>query len=511
MSYIYNIYDYTNIPHSTITNEKRRLVLRNNDGCKIFTKIKGVTYYNDSCKIYAIIALDEIENVEKFKSIYNIIFNFADNDAYYNIIDSFNVKSYKTFRRIKHLEMNPTFVEYIQGKKLKFKDSHIDIINDELIYLKSVDIIRKSPRGGVLFDSNNKFLSSINEETFVICEKEHMIESDKIKKISWNKIEKEKINRIVFYKMNIKKIIKKLNFLIIRPDIIWIVMDDSHNNENSLTKDDMNDILKILFWDNNVFMNGVKTCKLNIINFNHQQGSKDNKKQKIELIRHYYPLTNIEKKIMKFIGDRLTKTEKDEFLDINYNSVIHNTSHFDEIVYDKQDICLVCNDLINENDSCLLSCNHRYCYLCYSGLIYNKQPCCFCRKKIDKKFVRPLGDIMCSKIENILKIIHETKHKKIVIYIGTLMIPYLTNLLLEQYNKNYIMNLRFTENDIENSTNGIILASPQDYNIIAKVSHIDTMIIATLNCKFILNTGAIGYDYLNGKNRIRVYILEYES
>lgn len=60
-------------------------------------------------------------------------------------------------------------------------------------------------------------------------------------------------------------------------------------------------------------------------------------------------------------------------------------------------------------------------------------------------------------------------------------------------------------------TQGVFICDYKKYTDVKHIKHIDTIIIMTLDCQFITNVEAFGYDYMNDKSKVKVIIFEFND
>lgn len=514
------IFDYNNIQNLSVKHEPSRLILRGENVCKIFDKIKGITYeLVETTKTVNIIMDVKILNNSTLKKHVDAINSLSlyldkqNNQKFWlrcssgNEITSID-KIFQHEKKIKYV----THALHLNSNVLLENDTYFNLEITETnksqinFYQKATNKLYfdKKSIGGIIFDNNFNFLQdfcNIDSKGSKGSKNKNIIIADSLPK-SIDFLQITSINtstdftnkRIILYYPTdhmIKNIINHIKNGLTKPRLLWIVFPKQKTSINTI---DYKEILNLLFWTNEIYAcnNG-----LNVISLNYNKQT-TNIETLIEIERILYVKNKLETSLIKSIEDA-------QLLDNFYFSNIGSTS---QNLYNVHE-CPICIKKINHFSH--FKCGHTFCTYCSFKLCKNNTTCPICRVHLNGfpiiENCEPTKMIYFKKL--LLKLLEIKKEmENILIYVDS-------NFIAKGLLKWLKINFSNVPSIIANKRKiyfkkTLTICTIENYYISKNIKNVSEIISIATNNDFILNSESLGYDYFFANKKIRVWLFDYK-
>jgi hypothetical protein len=540
------LYDCSGIKNLKTQTEKNKFIIRGENFCKVYEKIKGIEYSinndNDSTILNILFNIQSIKNICNYGKFIELI---------KNLIEYTNAKKEKLFwnnmRNISE-KIGNGFKLDIYENKIKHKIHYLyydNSINLNLDYIctyinncVSIDkkneknVLHKKCNGGIIFDDDHTFLqtftNSVDEYKFA---HKYIIIVDTIPKsdtISNNQkfifknsrtldtnIKFRGMTVIIYYptETTLLSFINLIKNKISKPKIIWIVFSKFQIISSNI-------ILKLLFWcDDDIAYN--ENIKLITLISNSETIKETNNKsiiiEKIKYSPNAYEIFLMGENISV---ENINLIEKIYLYNVETKipSLIYNT-----------DNCPICDQIFSSPTSyefpeknpiilekSYLQCGHSFCPVCIITSLKVKCSCPICRNVIRLNNIF-IPNIILNKLQCLFKLLCKILEKDK--YKGTRILIYSYNLIYAKGLLNHFKkinnsldsdNNKYTYSVLKNASSGInsdVLICPKDKYILCKnIKNIKNVIVLTHNQE--LTPESLGHDHYVMNSDIRIWLFE---
>ena len=513
------ICDYANIKNASIKKEPSRLIVRGENFCKTFYKIKGINYQicENEKKINVTFDINDINGskIKKHIDIMNLLFDY--NDEKHNLlfwekitnsdnkIDMLSelFKCEKYLSHYTHYVYNSDKMQ-LNDKFYKRSSSQIEFISDQKNYQ-----FRKTI-GGILWDYNFSFLEdmiNLNYKGANGTRKKNILIADTVSNCNhptFEFIKNDSVNNLtnfsnkrlfIYYPAEslITKIISCIKTGHINPKCIWIVFP------RNIPHIDFKKIITLLCWSNEE-LTSPKNIKLVTIKYTNNKNISHEKK-KISVERIIYKYNKIEKHL-------LSSSDDEKILDKFYFSNIHNT--MPDIIFDSQN-CPICAKKFTASynmSKSYFNCGHVFCSKCVFDSYKLKDVCPICRKQTHKN-LPIIPQLVLSKIEYLKKLLLNLTRNldsNILIYVDNPVISKGLHVWLKQNFNN--IHSEITNKKKLNFKHSIIICTKDSYYLSKNIKHITEVISISTSNDFLINTESLGYDYFYAGSEIRIWLFD---
>jgi hypothetical protein len=516
------ICNYADINNVSTKCEQSRLIVRGENFCKVYEKIKGIEYeVIDDRKIINVILDVNIINGSKLKKYIEILNGLSeysdkkDNTMFWNRIceGKENVNNVlKIFKYEKKISYRSHFVIDNENVRLG-NDYYYKRLNDKInIFSKASKIlIDKKAIGGIIFDDCFSFLEDLNDsgiKGLKGSKNKNVVIADTLPKYKNETFDFLQINTLdvnsdltnkrifIYYPTEhmLTNLVNNIKYGLMSPKTVWIVFPKQINLI------DFKKILHIIFWSDKEL-----SCRggLNLISINY-----DNLKEKIQsekmisIERIKFDLSIFENNIVS-CNDDLRLLDKFYFSNVLCNNpkTIYST-----------EICTICTKNINSSHLMLpayFQCGHEFCAKCTFDSYKVNISCPLCRFSSNQMpLIQGLSLTKMGHLKKLLlKLINiKNENDNILIYTDNQICTKGLYTWLKLNFSNIPSSI--TNRRKVNFKNTIIVCQKESYYVCKNIKNISEIITISTNNDFIVNVESLGYNYFFVNSKIRIWMFD---
>lgn len=521
------VQNYSEIKELKFRDERNRFILQGKNFCKIYDKIKGIEYSlntdKDQTYLLATFDIEVMKNVKIPKFI-----RFME-----------SIKEYHTIKMMKYLwnsglasaeELTDVanigvFEQNIKYKShLVYPNNSISINNDYICSYDSDKIefdkkknvcTYKKHKGGIIFDYDNKFITSFNKFLDKKDVLKNIVISDTIPKqenrINFSFKHFKSLNNtmqlintrlIIYYPtvLIIEKIIELIGQKLEKPKTIWVVLP-----AQSQCTYNFDNILSLLLWSNKKV--SCQTSSFFALKFGKPSIYSKKGKKIVEKIN--YKLNDFEQKIIQnCVPNPDFRIEVLNILDKLYftNFGLEPPKN---VFTDGS--CPICSCELKENQS-YMPCGHVFCSECIISTIRTKNSCPCCRK-LSKYRGIIISNLASSKSKYfgklISKLFDKNKDGSILVYVDTLMLAKgLITFINSTYENDITCSVVSEKTSITNDekTKRILICTVDKSYLCQNIKTIKNIIVLINISDYVLKPESLGYDYCYDNSDIKLWL-----
>jgi len=498
--------------------ERNRFILQGENFCKVFDKIKGIQFsLSEQDKNIYLIATFDIEAMRHVKIPKFVRFMESIKEYHTTKMMKYLWNSgINTSEQLNNISQLGTYEQTIKYKShIVYPDNTISINND---YVCSYDLNNiefdkkknvctyKKHNGGVIFDYDNKFITSFNEFLDKKDVLKNVVISDTIPKQKLNfsfkhvkslNSELSLLNtRLIIYYPTvaiIEKLMELIKDKLEKPKVIWIILP-----AQSQCTYNFDNILSLLLWSDKRV--SCHTSSFFSLKFGKPPDEIKKSKKIIEKIN--YKLDDFERKI--------SEDQPTEILNILDKLYFTNFGlGVPKNIFDNG-VCPICSCEFDNNKS-YMPCGHIFCSSCIVSVIATKNSCPYCRKVCKYKgIIMPSLKSSKSKYFTKLlsKIFNKNEDESVLVYVDALMVAKgLTSLINNNYN-DVICNIvsEKTSSVCGDKKKRVLICSMDKSYLCQNIKNIKNIIILINVSDYVLKPESLGYDYCYNNEDIKLWL-----